>query len=315
MQHQQARLGVAVVGLGSIARRAHLPALAARTDVAVTGLVSRSGRGAAELAAEHRFPVTAWTLDQVLAHPPDAALVLTASAAHVEVASQLLEAGIPVYLEKPMALDLPGARRLTACADAAGLLLLVGFNRRYAPFYRAAREAVPEPIVCSLAKHRDEAVRRDPPAFAVWDDVIHLIDLSRWYMGEPVEVRAAVRQDESGGFAALSALLAYGGGRSATVVQSYRSGGVTERVELHGGRTSARVDDLETLAVMRGDVEQVRRHGRWTGILDRRGFTAALDHFLDCVRTGRAPLQTAADALRSHELADATLAAAGVTPG
>lgn len=315
MQHREARLGVAVVGLGSIARRAQLPALAACPDVAVTGLVSRSGRGAAELAQQYRFPVVAWTLEQVLERPPDAALVLTASESHVEVAVRLLQAGIPVYLEKPMALDLAGARRLTECAAAFGQLLLVGFNRRYAPLYGAAREAVPNPVVCCLAKHRDEAVRHDPPAFAVWDDVIHLIDLSRWYMGEPQAVHAAVRRDDGGRFAALSALLTYGGGRSATLVQSYRSGGVTERVELHGGRASARVDDLETLAVLRGDVEQVQRHGRWTGILDRRGFTGALDHFFNCVRTGSPPLQTAADALRSHELAAAILAAAGAAAG
>lgn len=106
------RTTLAVVGLGDIARKAHLPVLAARSDVDVVALVSRSGRGARELAAQYRFPVQATTLDQAIACRPTGALVLTASASHVEVTCRLLEAGIAVNLEKPMALDVAGAARL-----------------------------------------------------------------------------------------------------------------------------------------------------------------------------------------------------------
>jgi predicted dehydrogenase len=52
-------------------------------------------------------------------------------------------------------------------------------------------------------------------------------------------------------------------------------------------------------------------HEAWTSTLTRRGFIAALDHFLDCLRSRRPPAQSAQDALKSHELAQTILNGAG----
>lgn len=303
---------VAVIGLGAIARKAHLPVLAALPDVEVVGLVSRSGRGVDELAAQYRFPVRARTLDEVIRLRPDAALVLTSSETHAEIACRLLEAGVDVYVEKPMALDLGAARAMAGCARRSGRILMAGFNRRYAPLYRTLRSlfAGSGPSLGHLAKHRDELDRKDPSAFAVWDDVIHMIDLARWLMGDPVRVRAALERGAQGEFLGLSALFEYPDGRSATLSQSYRAGGVAERVELHGAGRSAWVEDMETLHVLQGGAEAVHRFPRWTGTLARRGFEGALGHFVECVRTREEPEQSPEDALRSHELAQAILDAA-----
>lgn len=302
---------LAVIGLGDIARKAHLPVLATRADVTVVGLVSRSGQGAAELAAQYRFPVTAFTLDDVLQARPTAALVLSSSDSHPEIACRLLNAGVHVYVEKPMALDLEAARTMVACARENRRQLMVGFNRRYAPLYQEARRQFGDapPATALLAKHRDEQDRFDSPAYAVWDDVIHLIDLSRWLMGEPIGVEAAVEVGSRGEFRALSALLRYPGGRSALLTQSYGAGGVTERLELHGGGRSVWVEEMETLRLLRGGVVESRQLPRWTGTLARRGFAAAMDAFLAAITGKAALLQSPEDALSSHELAQAILEA------
>ncbi len=308
------RTTIAVLGLGDIARKAHLPALAARSDVDVIALASRSGRGATDLAATHRFPLRATTVDEAIALRPMGALVLTASESHAALACRLLEAGIAVYLEKPMALDLTGARLIADCARRTGNLLMVGFNRRYAPLYLRLKELFPEGTAgqCQLVKARQAGEPAQSPAVAVWNDVIHLIDLSRLLMGDPERVHATVQRDADGAFAGLSALLSYAGGRSAALVQPVRGGGVRERVELDGAGVSAWVEELDALRVQRGGVTETHTFDPWTPTLTRRGFTAALDQFLDCLRTGRAPAQSAQDALQSHELAQAILDAAGV---
>jgi virulence factor len=306
------RITLAVLGLGDIAQKAHLPVLAARSDVDVVALVSRSNRGAAELAAQYRFPVQATTLDQVIACRPAGALVLTESGSHPELTCRLLEAGIAVYLEKPMAVDVAGARSVATCAQRAGQLLMVGFNRRYAPFYQQMKGLFLNQTAgqCHLLKTRQTGIQKQSPTAAVWDDVIHLIDLSRWLMGDPQQVHATIQCGSEGEFVGLNVLLEYLNGRSATLAH-VRAGGVQERVEMYGAGVSARVEDLEMLQIQRGGVMETHTHEPWSSTLTRRGFTSALDHFLHCLRSGQPPTQSAQDALKSHELAQAILDVAG----
>jgi virulence factor len=307
------RTTLAVLGLGGIAQKAHLPVLATLSDIDVVALANRSGRGITELAAKHRFPIQATTVDQVIACRPKGALVLTESESHAELTCRLLEAGIAVYLEKPMATNVADARRVTECAHRTGQLLMVGFNRRFAPFYQQLKEQFFDQPAgqCHLVKTRQAGGIKQSPAQAVWDDVIHLIDLSRWLMGEPQQVHTTIQRGPEGEFAGLSVLLQYPDGRSATLAQPVRAGGVRELVELYGNGRSAWLEDLQVLHTQQGGITATYTHEAWTPTLTRRGFTAALDHFLDCLNNGHTPSQSAQDALKSHELAQTILDAAG----
>jgi virulence factor len=80
---------------------------------------------------------------------------------------------------------------------------------------------------------------------------------------------------------------------------------------MFGTAASAWVEDLEALYTQRGGITQMHTHEAWTSTLTRRGFIAALDHFLDCLRSRRPPAQSAQDALKSHELAQTILNGAG----
>jgi virulence factor len=308
------RITLAVVGLGDIAQKAHLPVLAVRSDVDIVALASRSNRHAAELVARHRLPAQAATLDQIIALRPTGALVLSASKSHADLACRLLEAGIAVYLEKPMALDVASARLLTECADRTGQLLMVGFNRRHAPLYQQLKALFSDQRAgqCRLLKTRQRGGRKQSPAEAVWDDVIHQIDLSRWLMGDPQQVYAAFQCGSEGEFIGLNVLFQYAGGRSTTLTHAIGAGGVQERVELYGDGVSAWVDNLDVLQTQRGGVTETHTFDPWSVTLTRRGFTSAHEHFLDCLRHGRPSSQSAQDAFKSHELAQSILDVAGV---
>jgi virulence factor len=260
------------------------------------------------------LPAQAATLDQIIALRPTGALVLSASKSHADLACRLLEAGIAVYLEKPMALDVAGARLLTECADRTGQLLMVGFNRRHAPLYQQLQALFPDQRAgqCRLLKTRQRGGRKQSPAEAVWDDVIHQIDLSRWLMGDPQQVYAAFQCGSEGEFIGLNVLFQYADGRSSTLTHAIGAGGVQERVELYGDGVSAWVDNLDVLQTQRGRVTEMHTFDPWSVTLTRRGFTSAHEHFLDCLRHGRPCAQSAQDAFKSHELAQSILDVAGV---
>jgi virulence factor len=302
----RAKVTVGVVGLGSIARKAHLPVLAAHPGIDVVGLASRTGARVDELAAQYRFDLQARTFEEILALKPQAAYLLSATTAHPEQAVALLNAGINVYMEKPLANDLEGARLITKSAAQSGApLLMVGFNRRYAPAYRRALElfAGRQMELVQINKHRngdhsDWSLRQ-----VVMDDAIHIIDLARFFGGADLTVRSAHCR------LGLTAAQLFGPQNTLVQLAQTRGAGAgTEHVALHGGGLTVIVEEMERLRIRENGVERLETIGSsWTSTLEKRGMGPATDHFIACVRTGGQPRTTAAEALRTQELAEAIL--------
>lgn len=65
----------------------------------------------------------------------DGAVVANPPHVHANAACSLIEEGVPIYLEKPMASDLGDALRIMEAADRSNTRVQVGFNLRYAPFF------------------------------------------------------------------------------------------------------------------------------------------------------------------------------------
>ena len=74
----------------------------------------------------------------------DGAIVSSPVAEHAQAACDCLEAGVAVFLEKPMALNVTEAKRIVHAAERTGVRLQVGFNCRYAPFHMALKQVVAE---------------------------------------------------------------------------------------------------------------------------------------------------------------------------
>jgi predicted dehydrogenase len=132
------RLGV--VGCGAIASLVHLRSARSFPDVRVVGLadpLSAALEGAAALAPEAAL---FGSVDELLAESaPDAVVVATPSGTHSEIASAVLDAGVHLYLEKPIATDLDAAESLARRAADAGVIAAVGFNRRFHPVVQQAQ--------------------------------------------------------------------------------------------------------------------------------------------------------------------------------
>ncbi|SQC42068.1 oxidoreductase family, NAD-binding [Klebsiella pneumoniae] len=128
------RLRIGVVGLGSIAQKAWLPVLGAAESWTLQAAWSPGKEKALRICETWRMPY-ADSLD-ALAAQCDAVFVHTSTASHYEVVNHLLNAGVHVCVDKPLADKLSEAETLVELAARRRLTLMVGFNRRFAPLYR-----------------------------------------------------------------------------------------------------------------------------------------------------------------------------------
>lgn len=127
---------VGCIGLGDIAQKAYLPVLSVQPGVELH-VQTRTPATLARVADSLHLPQGQrhGDLSELLAQGLDAAFVHAATVAHPEIVTRLLEAGVPTYVDKPLAYELADSERLVRLAEERNVSLAVGFNRRYAPGY------------------------------------------------------------------------------------------------------------------------------------------------------------------------------------
>jgi myo-inositol 2-dehydrogenase/D-chiro-inositol 1-dehydrogenase len=130
----------------------------------------------------------------------DAVVVATPSSTHAELVGRAAAAGLPVFCEKPIALDLDSVDAVLAGVAAAGVELQVGFQRRFDPGYLAVRDAITSGAIGRLLLLRATAFDHVPPPPGYLptsggihaDMLVHDFDAVRWLTGREVaEVYAA----------------------------------------------------------------------------------------------------------------------------
>lgn len=171
------RLHIGVVGLGSIAQKAWLPVLGAAESWTLQAAWSPGKEKALRICETWRMPY-ADSLD-ALAAQCDAVFVHTSTASHYEVVNHLLNAGVHVCVDKPLADKLSEAETLVELAARRRLTLMVGFNRRFAPLYRELKGRLGEAASLRMDKHRSDSVGNDL-RFTLLDDYLHVVDTALW---------------------------------------------------------------------------------------------------------------------------------------
>lgn len=297
---------VGCIGLGDIARKAYLPVLGTQPGVELH-LQTRTPATLARVADTLHLPGAQRhaDLDALLAQDLDAAFVHASTTAHPEIVTRLLEAGVPTYVDKPLAYELADSERLVRLAEEREVPLAVGFNRRHAPAYAQCAEHPRELIV--MQKNR--AGRPEAPRTMVLDDFIHVVDTLRFLVPGPVDdVTVRVRAED--GLLHHVVLQLSGDGFTALGVMNRLSGSDEEVLEVSGQGTKRQVVNLSEVVDHKGQ-PTTRRRGDWVPVARQRGIEQAVLGFLDAVRAGKA--LSARDALATHELCERVVRA--VPPG
>ena len=242
----------------------------------------------------------------------DAVVITTPTFTHAELATMAARTGKHVFLEKPMALDLEECDAVIDTAEAAGVMLQVGFMRRFDPDFAAAYERIRageigRPMLVKSLTHGPGL----PPPWArdlqksngmLAEVNSHDWDCVRWLMGdnpERVYVEVANFKGDARGvetpdfYDTLMVDIRFEGGGLGSI-----SGicpcdyGYDARVEIVGEKGIMQIGELKGQAVV---VCTDRDHGLVTPIYRtwpqrfEWGYIHEMAHFVECVRTGTPP--------------------------
>lgn len=246
------RIGVAGVGRIGAMHAAHLARMSTVDELVLFDPVP--GRGAQ--AAGSIGARAADDLDALLA-ACDGVLVATPTATHPEVVRRALATGVPALCEKPIARSYEEMRALVTDIDAAGVEVVVGFQRRFDPAVAELRRRVRSGEVGTIYLARSAGHDAAPPDFGYLpasggifhDLLIHDLDAVPWLVGEPVvEVYAAGSVLVHEAFAAADdvdncvATLTFAGGAHALLSGGRHNGaGYDHRLEVFGSKDSLAV--------------------------------------------------------------------------
>jgi predicted dehydrogenase/threonine dehydrogenase-like Zn-dependent dehydrogenase len=290
--------GVSLVGAGLFATATLLPALKGARGVALRGVVSEKGVSARTVSDAAGFAFCSSRVDDVLEDAStDAVFLLTRHHLHASQVIRALGAGKHVFVEKPLCLTRDELAAIDAAYQARpDRVLMVGFNRRFAPLAVTLRDFVTtgEPLVITYRVNAGylppEHWTQDPAQGGgrLLGEVCHFIDFACWLAGEaPHDVVARAmadigryRQDN------LAITLAFPSGSVASIV--YVANGDKhagkERVEVFSGGRIGVLDDFRGLELHQDG--KVRRE-QARGATDK-GHAAECAQFLEAVQGRRA---------------------------
>ena len=316
---------IGLVGTGRIGS-SHAEVIARRVPGARLVAVADARPGAAQPLADRLGCRAADDPEQLLADPEVEAVVIAAtSTAHADLIVAAAGAGKAVFCEKPMSMTLADADRALAATRAAGVPLQVGFNRRFAADFAAAREVVaaggigtPQ-LLRSLT--RDPGLA-DPGAVPPWtiftQTLIHDFDALLWLNpgAEPVSVYAAADAlvapefKTSGLLDTAVVVITFDNGAIATAEASFSAAyGYDVRGEVFGSAGMVTAGDgAATSMVHATSAGRQIRTARSDVAVFQHAYTAEFAEFADAVREQRAPAVTGEDARRALAVALASIA-------
>ncbi|HEY0208675.1 Gfo/Idh/MocA family oxidoreductase [Acerihabitans sp.] len=289
-------LRIGIVGLGGIAQKVYLPLLCQGGDWAVAGAFSPNQAKARALCAGYRIESFA-SLD-ALAQRCDAVFVHTSTATHFDVVSHLLARGLHVYVDKPLAETLEQAERLVLLAARKQRVLMVGFNRRFAPLYLRLKQQMRQPVSIRMDKHRLDSVGPEATRFTLLDDYLHVVDTALWLADgareqpangatgpaadAPTLTGGILRENAAGQMLYAEHHFMHRG--CAITTSMHRQAG--SQAETVSAVTAGAVYRIEEMRVWRSESQGVISElpvPAWQTVLTQRGFTGAVAHFIAAV--------------------------------
>jgi predicted dehydrogenase len=313
------RLGV--IGAGAAAEGIHLPALARVEGVETVAIVDPAADRLEHVKRTFGVPAGYRDYREAIPHI-DAAILGIPHQYHAAVAIDLLEAGVHVLVEKPMALSTAECDAMIDASVRSGACLAVGLLRRFAPTLRYTRDVIESGMLGAIRSVdvREGAIFRwpvksaamfSPQSGGVLADIgSHVLDLLLWWFGD---VAAFDYWDDAAGGVEADALMTL-----------EMTGGIAARVELSRTRT------MRNSCIIRGEratlevgtktdstvtITPARGQGSMTGRATIPGqqppaaisdlFRAQMLDFVRAIQTGTGPAVPGSEARRSVAIIEA----------
>ncbi|WP_052665609.1 Gfo/Idh/MocA family protein [Nitriliruptor alkaliphilus] len=313
------RLRIAVVGTGPWWGREHARVFSRRPDVELCAIVGRTLERAEERTAE--FPARPYAdLSEMLdREKPDLVSVCLPNEAHFEPTMQVIEAGVPLLVEKPFVFELDEADRLLAAAAQRGLFFAINFNHRYARPVVLASEAIGRGdlgrIVFATWRFGGEAGTSAHPHANLIETQCHGLDMLEHLCGPIRSVMAQMTDVTGRGYSSHAIALGFESGAVGSLLGSYDTSYAypgTHHLEVNGTEGRLLVEDTVrrfTLSRSGDETRQVWEAGYFN---DRERdfhalFEVYVDRMLAAFRAGQQPPIHATAGRRALQLAHASI--------
>lgn len=302
MSGAAARTRIAFIGCGRFASTVHYPSLA-ELPTAELAAVAELDEGLLHATAERygvpperRYTDHRKMLDEVEC---EAVYVIMEPAPAPPIIVDCLRRGRHVFMEKPPGLHAGVTERLAEEADRAGVILQVGWNRRFAPVVRRAADIVRRSGPPTLVMGEFHKAHPAPEPFCgtgSWMvvDQSHALDAISFLAGGlPSSFEARCRRLR-GYNDCNAALLSWDTGTTGIFMSNYVSGGRVERFEMHGEDVGAYMEAPRSAVVYRsGEPEPERLDGPTIAGSDAfhrtYGYYQEAEHFVESIRSGGQP--------------------------
>lgn len=307
-------VNVGLIGAGRIGR-VHAENLAYRIPaVNLSAVADVFVDSAKKVAADFQIPVVTANPQEIFDNPDiDAIVICSSTDTHAEFISAAATAGKHIFCEKPIALDLAVIDKSLADVKKNDVKLQLGFNRRFDPHFKAARDMVaagkigtPEIV---------HIISRDPSPPPVeyikvsggifMDQTIHDFDMARFLIGSEVEeifAAGGVMVDpaigQAGDIDTAVITLRYKNGAIGTIDNSRRAVyGYDQRVEVFGSKGSVVVANPTPHTAVYSHADTVESAKPLYFFLERYmdAYAAEMQVFVDCILNDTTPPVTGID--------------------
>jgi myo-inositol 2-dehydrogenase/D-chiro-inositol 1-dehydrogenase len=245
------KVNVGLIGAGRIGR-VHAETLSHRIPAAkLLAVADVIADYAHSCAADYQIPIVANNPQEIFSNPDiDAVIICSSTNTHAQFIAEAAVAGKHIFCEKPIALDLGKIDTALAAVEQAGVKLQIGFNRRFDPNFKAARDMVAQGKIGNPHLVRITSRDPEPPPIEYikvsgglfMDMTIHDFDMARYLVDSEVEelyVAGGVMIDpaigEAGDVDTAVITLRYTNGVIGTIDNSRQAVyGYDQRIEIFG---------------------------------------------------------------------------------
>lgn len=285
------KIRIAFIGLGDIAQKAYLPIVTNHAKVQPI-LCTRNTNTLNRLAIQYRIDETYSDVDELIRNKVDAVMVHSSTDSHFILVSKFLNAGIPVFVDKPLCYDLSESEELLNLSAQKQVLLYLGFNRRFAPLIQTLTHHL-SPIQINWQKNR--VGLPDEPRVFVFDDFIHVLDSLRFLGTGIVENIQVFSKLQNNKLESLQVQWEQNG----TLLNGSmnRISGITEeRVEYYTSDNKWQIEELVSGFHYKNEIMQPIGFNNWENTLHKRGFMNLFEDWLSALHA------TNFDANRNHDI-------------
>ncbi len=253
----------AVLGAGRIGK-VHAKAVTGDAQAKLVAVADAMAPAAQAIADQYGCEVR--TIDAIeAAKDIDAVVICTPTDTHADLIERFVRAGKAVFCEKPIDLSLARVKACLEVVRAEKGTLMVGFNRRFDPHFRAVRAEIDKgsigEVEMVVITSRDpgappvDYIKRSGGIFR--DMTIHDFDMARFLLGEEITevvATAAVLVDPAigvaGDFDSVQVLLKTASGKQAMISNSRRATyGYDQRIEVHGSKGAVSAENQRPVSI------------------------------------------------------------------